>query len=138
MACTCCRDDRRATYIRPPAPRAALSVRHGRVTSSVRLAALDVVRRGGRRFVSLADVWWSAGVPIHPATLRFDFIGYDGFQTALKNGRPLPGSALEAGEIDLDTRDVSWSIDVPCFYRVKGVVELVARVLVPELVDGAE
>jgi hypothetical protein len=137
MACDCCRDGSR-TYIRSPLPRATVSVRHGRSVSSVRLAALNVLRRDGRRLVSLADVWWAAGLPVDPATVRIDLVGDDGFQTAAKNGQPLPGRALDAGLIDLDTRDVSWAIDVPCFYRVKGVVEVLARVLVPEMADGAQ
>ena len=136
MACTCCRDGSGPSYIRSPIPRAIVSVRHGRSVASVRLAALNVLRREGRRLVSLADVWWAAGLPLDPATLRFDLVGDDGFQTALKNGEPLCGRALDAGVIDLDTRDVSWSIDVPCFYRVKGVVEILARVFVPALAEG--
>jgi hypothetical protein len=139
MACTCCRNGARtAPHIRSPIPRATLSVRHGRSISSVRLAALNVERREGRRLVSLADVWWAAGLPLDPARVRIDLVGDDGFQTALKNGQPLPGSALEDGLIDVDTRDVSWAIAVPCFYRVKGAVEMVARALVPAMVDGAE
>ncbi len=136
MACPCCRGSSQPTYIRSPKPRATVSVRHGRSVSSVRLAALNVVRREGHRFVSLADVWWAAGLPMDPATLRIDLVGDDGFQTASKNGKPLAGDALDAGVIDLDTRDVSWAIDVPCFYRVKGLVEVVARVLVPAMADG--
>jgi hypothetical protein len=139
MPCTCCRNGARVTtYIRSPIPRATLSVRLGRSVSSVRLAALNVARREGRRLVSLADVWWAAGLPLDPARVRIDLVGDDGFQTALKTGQPLPGSALEDGVIDVDTRDVSWAIDVPCFYRVKGAVEMVARALVPAMVDGAE
>jgi hypothetical protein len=132
MACNCCRSSG-STYIRSPIARSTLNVRHGRSVSSVRLAALNVVRREGRRTVSLADVWWAAGLPLDPANLRIDLVGDDGFQTALKNGQPLPGSALDDGIIDVETRDVSWAIDVPCFYRVKGVVEVVARVLVPAM-----
>jgi hypothetical protein len=136
MACTCCRDTSPSTYIRSPIPRAIVSVRYGRSASSVRLAALGVERRDGRRVVSLADVWWAAGLPLDPAMLRIDLVGDDGFQTALKKGRPLSGRALDDGVIDLDTRDVSWAIDVPCFYRVKGVVEMVARAYIPAMVTG--
>jgi hypothetical protein len=135
MACTCCRDGSRETYIRSPFLRAAVSVRHGNSASNVRLAVLNVARREGRRLVSLVDVWWAAGFPLDPANLRFDLVGDDGFDTARKNGRPLSGRALDAGVIDLDTRDVSWAIEVPCYYRVKGVVEIVARVLVPAMAD---
>jgi hypothetical protein len=123
-------------YIRSPIPRATVAVRHGGSTSSVRLAALNVLRRDGRRLVSLADVWWAAGLPLDPATIRVDLVGDDGFETAAKNGQPLCGRSLDAGVIDVETRDVSWSIDVPCFYRVKGVVEIVARAYVPALVEG--
>jgi hypothetical protein len=112
-----------------------LSVRHGRSVANVRLAALNVVRREGRRLVSLVDVWWAAGLPVDPATLRIDLVGDDGFRTVDKRGPVLGGRALEAGMVDLETRDVSWAIDVPCFYRVKGLVEIVARVNVPAYPD---
>lgn len=140
MACSCCRHGAPSTtaYIRSPIPRATLSVRHGRSVSSVRLAALNVERREGRRVVSLADVWWAAGLPLDPARIRIDLVGDDGFQTALKNGQPLSGAALDAGVIDVDTRDVTWAIEVPCYFRVKGASEMVARVLVPAMVDGGE
>jgi hypothetical protein len=94
----------------------------------VRIAALNVVREGGRRRVSLADIWWAASLPMDPARLRFDLVGDDGFDTALKRGEPLTGDMLQHGFIDIDTRDVSWAIEVPCFYRVKGMVSLLGRV----------
>jgi hypothetical protein len=133
--CTCCRDASGSTYIRSSIPRPILGVRHGRSLAKVRLAALNVLRREGRRLVSLVDVWWAAGLATDPAKLRIDLVGDDGFQTALKGGPALAGSALEAGVVDLDTRDVSWAIDVPCFYRVKGLVEIVARIRVPAYSD---
>ena len=92
------------------------------------------MRRDGRRFVSLADVWWAAGLPLDPSRLRIDLVGEDGFRTAQKTGRPLNGEALDDGVIDLETRDVSWAVEVPCFYRVKGVIEIAAHVYVPALV----
>jgi hypothetical protein len=113
-----------------------VGVRHGRSTSSVRLAALQVVRQDGRRLVRLADVWWAAGLPLDPAKLRFDFVGDDGFETACKKGEPLSGCVLAEGSIDLETRDVSWAIELPCYYRVKGLVEIVARAFVPAMVGA--
>jgi hypothetical protein len=133
MPCTCCKDGS-PTYVRPTIRRATVSVRLGRSLSTVRLAALPIRRREGRRLVSLADVWWTAGLPLDPARLRIDLVGEDGFRTAGKEGRPLSGRALDEGVIDVETRDVSWAIDVPCFYRVKGVIEIAAHVYVPALV----
>jgi len=128
MACSCCRHEGHSTYIRSPIARGTVSVCYGRSTSSVRIAALNVVREGGRRRVSLADIWWAASLPMDPARLRFDLVGDDGFDTALKRGEPLTGDMLQHGFIDIDTRDVSWAIEVPCFYRVKGMVSLLGRV----------
>ena len=99
----------------------------------MRLAALNVRREGRRRLVALADVWWAASLPLDPRRLRVDFVGDDGFDTSSKDGPPLPGTALERGFVDLDTRDLFWEIDVPCFYRVKGMASLVARLHVPAM-----
>jgi hypothetical protein len=134
MACTCCRRDESSTYIRSPIQRGVVSVCYVGSTLSVRLSALNVRRESGRRLVALSDVWWAASLPLDPARLRMDFVGDDGFETAKKCGPPLLGAALESGFIDVDTRDLSWTIEVPCFYRVKGLAALVGRVHVPAIV----
>ena len=128
MACSCCRHEGHATYIRSPIARATVSVCYARATASVRIAALNVIRDAGRRRVSLGDVWWAASLPMDPSRLRFDLAGDDGFDTAVKRGEPLTGDMLQFGFVDLDTRDVSWAVDVPCYYRVKGMVSLCGRV----------
>ncbi len=133
MACSCCRHEEHSTYIRSPIARAIVSVGHGRSTATVRIAALPIVREGGRRLVNLADIWWAASLPLDPARLRFDLTGDDGFDTALKRGEPLTGEALAHGFVEVDTRDVSWTIDVPCFYRVKGLAAMQARVRVSSM-----
>ncbi len=130
MACNCCRNDH-ATYIRSPIARATVRVTHGGSSAPVRLAALRFVRDGGRRLVSLADVWWAAGLPVDPTNLRVDLVGDDGFDTSAKRGEPLTGAALDHGLVDVETRDVSWGVDVPCYYRVKGMVALTGRVWAP-------
>ena len=137
MACSCCRHEEHSTYIRSPIARSIVTVGHGRSTSTVRIAALSIVREGGRRLVNLADIWWAASLPLDPARLRFDLTGDDGFDTALKRGEPLTGDTLIHGFVDVDTRDVSWAIDVPCFYRVKGMVTLSARVHLRAMVSAS-
>ena len=129
--CACCRHDGHSTYIRSPIARSMLSVCYGRSRSSVRIAALPIVREGGRRLVNLADIWWAACLPIVPARLRFDFKGDDGFDTARKRGEPLTGDVLTHGFVDVDTRDISWAVPVPCFYRVKGLTTMNARMHAP-------
>jgi hypothetical protein len=126
MACACCKG-RHEPYIRSALPRATVMVSLGGSSSSVRLAALGVRRASGRRFVSLADVWWAASLPVDPARLRIDLVGDDGFETAAKNGAPLSGALLDRARVDLETRDVSWEIDVPCYFRIKGLASLLAR-----------
>jgi hypothetical protein len=126
MACSCC-EAHHEPYIRSAIPRATVLVTHGRSSSTVRLAALRVQRADGRRRVSLADVWWAAGLPADPAPLRIDLVGDDGFETASKDGEPLRGSVLERAFVDVETRDVSWAIPVPCYYRIKGLACVVAR-----------
>lgn len=132
MACTCCRHDH-SPYIRSPIARATVLVDYASRSAPVRLAALRFVRDGARRLVSLADVWWAAGFPVDPTSLRVDLVGDDGFDTATKRGEPLTGATLDQGLIDVDTRDVTWGVDVPCFYRVKGMTTLAARVWAPAL-----
>jgi hypothetical protein len=136
MACSCCRHDGHSTYIRSSIARGVVSVSFGRSTSSVRVAALNVIREDGRRRVSLADIWWAASLPMDPARLRFDLVGDDGFDTSLKRGEPLTGDALIHGFVDVDTRDVSWTTNVPCFYRVKGMVALSARLHLRAMVSA--
>lgn len=138
MACKCCSSDGHVTYIRSPIPRSMVSVAYGRSTAQVRIAALRVRRESGRRLVSLADVWSAASCASDLDELRFDFVGDDGFDTSRKEGRPLRGRLLHEGFVDLATRDLVWSVDLPCYYRVKGLVTVVARAFVPTLVDGAE
>jgi hypothetical protein len=70
---------------------------------------------------------------VDPSGLRIDLVGDDGFDTSVKR-EPITGAALDHGLIDVDTRDVSWGVDVPCYYRVKGVVSLSARAWAPALV----
>jgi hypothetical protein len=120
-------------YIRSPIARATVSVVHGGSNAPVRLAALRFVRDGGRRLVSLADVWWAAGLPVDPTNLRVDLVGDDGFDTSVKRGEPLTGAALDHGLVDVETRDVSWGVDVPCYYRVKGMLAMRARAWSPAL-----
>ena len=136
MACRCCQTGSHVPYIRSSVQRGTVSVRHGGSVSSVRLAALNVRRESGRRLVALADVWWAASFPLDPARLRVDLVGDDGFDTALKRGEPLTGDALIHGFVDVDTRDVSWTTDVPCFYRVKGMVTLSARLHLRAMVSA--
>lgn len=132
MACSCCRHDH-ATYIRSPIARATVQVTHRGSSAPVRLGALKFVRDGRRRLVSLADVWWAACLPVDPTNLRVDLVGDDGFDTSTKRGEPLTGAALDHGLVNVETRDVSWGVHVPCYYRVKGMVALAVRVWAPAL-----
>jgi hypothetical protein len=132
MACSCCRSEGHHVFVRSPILRSTLSVSYRGARSDVRIAALRIVREAGRRLVSLFDVWsatprWESSLD----ELRFDFVGDDGFDTAAKAGKPLRGGLLREGFVDVETRDVVWGVDVPCFYRVKGLREIVARAYVP-------
>jgi hypothetical protein len=127
MACTCCDARSRALLFQRTPPRATVLVGLGRQKTSIRLPALRVVRDAGRRFVNLADVWGATRFAADLSDLEIDFVGDDGFDTATRRGPRVTGAQLHEGYLDVEARDLSWQLELPCFYRVKGVARIVAR-----------
>ena len=137
MACDCCRDgSERTSALRCRArPSAFATAAPSRASASRRLTFSAATGVASSRSPM------SGGPPGSRSIRRR--CGSISWATMAFRPRPRTVSPSRAARstqvsIDLDTRDVSWAIDVPCFYRVKGVVEVLARVLVPEMADGAQ
>jgi hypothetical protein len=92
----------------------------GAAVAEVVLADMPIREGDDRRFVSLAEIWIAAGLRPNVVDPLFCLVGDDGFDTATK---PLPRRPplLREGFVERETRDVSWMVDVPCFYRVKAL-----------------
>ena len=137
MGCDCCREGARPPYVRIAVSRHAVSVELAGVVANVYLPTLPSFERDERRLVRLVDLWAAAaghgGAGSTLAALddlRFDFVGDDGFDSAIKNRPPIDARLLEEGSLDLATRDLLWSADVCCCYQVKGLARMIARPLV--------
>lgn len=88
---------------------------------SVRLICIQ-----GRLLVPLAELW-SAEHGDALGELCFHFEGDDGYQTRDESDVGVPGLLLEHAYIDVATRDVLWTTEVPSFVAVKGLSAISAQ-----------
>ncbi len=121
---------------RPPIARTLKPVATRPVVTIVcagRSAAIDLRRVKATRFqnivvVRLDVLWFDSKLGADMSTLRFDFVGEDGFRPTRVGQEPLPGDKLRVGFINARSRNLMWddsSID-PVF-AVQGVTMIVGH-----------
>jgi hypothetical protein len=100
----------------------------GEATARVELRRLVAVRVHGVDVVRLDELWGASHLGVMVASLTFDFVADDGFQIAAKQPEGIDGSDLRTGYVCVATRDLIWhpTPERPCFWRVKGVAQVVA------------
>ena len=109
-------------------PPSRVSIVRGARMALVDPAKLYVTTVCGARVVALSDLWVASELPGDLVDLSFDFVGDDGFRST-EAQRPRLGIALFLkGYLDLETRDLLWdeAIEVPWYYRVKGLRTIIA------------
>jgi hypothetical protein len=133
MACSCRQEgDHPLGDARPSGVYAAnrwwIDLSLGRLTSRVELPRLVVVRVLGQDVARLDDLWAAGHLGVRAEELSFDFVGWDGFHLAAKLEGGVQGSSLATGYVCIATRDLLWAPtpERPDFWRVKGVVKIVA------------
>jgi hypothetical protein len=109
-------------------PSGWIDVACGDRSARVGLRRLVAVRLLGRDVVRLDDVWAAAHLGERATCLAFDFVGEDGFHLAADGATPASGRDLQTGYVCIATRDLIWQPvpERPCYWRVKGVVRVVA------------
>ena len=98
-----------------------------------RSAVLDLRRMKATRFesvivVRLDALWFESRLGADLSTLRFDFVGEDGFRPTRAGHALLPGDALKHGYLNVRSRNLIWddaSID-PAFSN-QGVTMIVGH-----------
>jgi hypothetical protein len=98
-----------------------------------RSVALDLRRLKATRFqnlivVRLDSLWFDSKLGADLSSLRFDFVGEDGFRPTRVGHELLPGEALKHGYLNTRSRTLLWddpTID-PAF-AVQGVTMIVAH-----------
>ena len=132
MACRC---HTHATR-RPDKPRlqrhwreATITIVRGNRSAIVRLATLPARSIDGVLCVRLLDLWSAAQLPGDLLSLRFDFLGEDGFRPSREGHPPNSGKLLDLAHLELESGRLEWDTyeqDVACAYRVKGLTMIVA------------
>jgi hypothetical protein len=94
----------------------------------VRLATLPARSIDGVPCVRLVDVWFAAQLPGDLLSLRFDFLGEDGFRPSRRGHPPISGKLLERAHLQLESGRLEWDTydELACAYRVKGLTMIVA------------
>jgi hypothetical protein len=110
----------------------SIEVAFGERSTVVDLRSLVPIRVSGEDVVPLEDLWTAARLGPKADGLTFDFIAEDGFRFVEKAGAGVDGRDLSGAYLRLATRQLLWppSSERPCFWRVKGVVRIVAAPLV--------
>jgi hypothetical protein len=100
----------------------------GQRTARVELRRLVQVRVGGVDVVRLDDLWEASHFGVRPYLLAFDFVAEDGFRLGDKLPAGVAGHELAAGYACVASRNLVWAPtpERPCFWRVKGVTQMVA------------
>lgn len=91
-------------------------------TVAVSLESLQTVDYKGADVVPLADVWNAAHGSVSPASLAFVFESDEGFKPSDKECADVPGTALDKGYLEKNTRNLVWdeSLGFRGCYSVRG------------------
>lgn len=89
--------------------------------------SLDAIEIDGRWVVPLAEIWLAAEPLGRLAELHFHFTGEDGFDTRDASALGMPALLLEHAFVDVMTRDLVWTIEVPPEFAVRGVAAITVQ-----------
>jgi hypothetical protein len=108
---------------------ATITIVRGGRSAVVRPATLPARSTDGVLCVRLVDVWFAAQLPGDLLSLRFDFLGEDGFRPSRQGHPPISGKLIELAYLELESGRLEWDTydEIACAYRVKGLTMIIAH-----------
>jgi len=94
---------------------------------------LDLRRMKATRFesvivVRLDTLWFESRLGADLGSLRFDFVGEDGFRPTRAGHPLLPGEALKSGYLNVRSRNLIWDdVSIDPAFKVRGVTMIVGH-----------
>jgi hypothetical protein len=79
---------------------------------------------GGRTVIALTDLWATSGLCGKLSELMFHFTGDDGFASREECLHGMPAMLVDHAFIDVSTRDLVWTLEVPASFEVKRLASI--------------
>src|SRR6185436_14405843 len=89
--------------------------------------SLGTIEIDGRTVVPLSDLYAAADLSWKLSELMFHFAGEDGYHTREDSEVGVPAMLIEHAFVDVRTRDLVWTIEMPQSFEVKRLATIAVQ-----------